>query len=41
MLIGFIGLHPEKGGILVECDLNHEWTVDSGQTTENSEEVNE
>ena len=28
MLIGMMGLHPEKGGILAHRDLNHKWTVD-------------
>jgi hypothetical protein len=28
MLIGFIGLDPEKGGICAECDLEHRKAVD-------------
>jgi hypothetical protein len=41
MLIAFMGLHTEKGGICAQCDLEHEeqWAVDIEQWAVNSEQT--
>ena len=38
MLIGFMGLHTEKGGFCVHRELNRKWTVNRAQWTGHSEQ---